>query len=179
MLLLQGRAEKWRFWPPARAVVQRWTEKSWRIAARSIWHTGDSGQISLGGQGESDHVEAHADVIKVDALGNNGVLTVGNGLLSADTTLKLYSPGSNGTVNFVADVTLGGASTKIIAGNTVNIFNGVIVTVGGKTPTSVFTNNANYTGFGGNGSRTGTFKGAGANNPLPLNQAPAFDGPGG
>jgi hypothetical protein len=100
-------------------------------------------------------------------------------LLSADTTLKLYSPGSNGTVNFVADVTLGGASTKIIAGNTINIFNGVIVTVGGKTPTSVFTNNANYTGFGGNESRTGTFKGAGANNPLPLNQAPAFDGPGG
>jgi hypothetical protein len=144
-----------------------------------IRHSGDSGQISLGGPGESDHIEAHADVIKVGALGNNGVLTVGKGLLSADTTLKLYSPGSNGTVNFVADVTLGGASTKIIAGNTVNIFNGVIVTVGGKTPTSVFTNNANYTGFGGNGSRTGTFKGAGANNPLPLNQAPAFDGPGG
>ena len=144
-----------------------------------IRHSGDSGQISLGGPGESDHIEAHADVIKVGALGNNGVLTVGNGLLSADTTLKLYSPGSNGTVNFVADVTLGGASTKIIAGNTVNIFNGVIVTVGGKTPASVFTNNANYTGFGGNGSRTGTFKGAGANNPLPLNQAPAFDGPGG
>ena len=144
-----------------------------------IRHTGDSGQISLGGPGESDHIEAHADVIKVGALGNNGVLSVGNGLLSADTTLKLYSPGSNGTVNFVADVTLGGASPKIIAGNTVNIFNGVIVTVGGKTPASVFTNNANYTGFGGNGSRTGTFKGADANNPLPLNQAPAFDGPGG
>ena len=144
-----------------------------------IRHSGDSGQISLGGPGESDHIEAHADVIKVGALGNNGVLTVGNGLLSANTTLKLYSPGSNGTVNFVADVTLGGASTKIIAGNTVNIFNGVIVTIGGRAPASVFTNNANYTGFGGNGSRTGTFAGAGANNPLPLNQAPAFDGPGG
>ncbi len=144
-----------------------------------IRHSGDRGQIFLGGQGEADHIEAHADIIKVGALGNNGVLTVGNGSLSADTTLKLYSPGSNGTVNFVADVTLGGASTKIIAGNTVNIFNGVIVTIGGKTPTGVFTNNANYTGFGGNGSRTGTFAGAGANNPLPLNHAPAFDGPGG
>ena len=107
------------------------------------------------------------------------MLTVGNGLLSADTTLKLYSPGSNGTVNFVADVTLSGASRKIIAGNTVNIFNGVVVTVGGKDPASVFTDNANYTGFGGNGSRTGTFGGVGAKNPLPLNQAPAFDGPGG
>jgi len=144
-----------------------------------IRHSGESGQIFLGGPGESDRIEAHADVIKVAALGNNGVLTVGNGLLSADTTLKLYSPGSNGTVNFVADVTLGGASTKIIAGNTVNIFNGVVVTIGGRTPASVFTNNANYTGFGGNGSRTGTFGGAGANHPLPLSQAPAFDGPGG
>jgi FecR protein len=144
-----------------------------------IRHTGDSGQIVLGGPGQGDRIDAHADVIKVAALGNNGVLTVGNGLLSADTTLKLYSPESNGTVNFVADVTLGGASTKIIAGNTVNIFNGVVVSVGGSHPASVFTNNANYSGFGGNGSRTGTFGGAGANNPLPLNQAPSLDGPGG
>ena len=144
-----------------------------------IRHSGDSGQIALGGAGETDHIDAHADVIKVAALGNNGVLTIGNGVLSADTTLKLYAPGSNGTVNFVADVTLGGGSTKIIAGNTVNIFNGVIVTIGGKTPASVFTNKANYTGFGGNGSRTGTFGGAGASNPSSLNQARAFDGPGG
>ncbi len=144
-----------------------------------IRHSGNNGQIFLGGPGEADRIEAHADVIKVAALGNNGTLTVGNGVLSADTTLKLYSPGSNGTVNFVADVTLGGASTKIIAGNTVNIFNGVVVNIGGQNPASVFTNNANYTGFGGNGSRTGTFTGAGANNPLPLKQAPAFGGPGG
>jgi hypothetical protein len=144
-----------------------------------IRHTGDAGQINLGGPGASDAIGVHGDVIKVAALGNNGVLTIGNGVLSADTTLKLYSPGSNGTVNFVADVTLGGASTKIIAGNTVNIFNGVVVTVGGNHPASVFTNNANYSGFGGNGSRTGTFGGAGANNPLPLSHAPALDAPGG
>ena len=144
-----------------------------------IRHTGDSGQIVLGGPGEGDRIDAHADVIKVAALGNNGVLTVGNGLLSADTTLKLYSPGSNGTVNFVADITLGGASTKIIAGHTVNIFNDVLVTIRGSHSANVFTDNANYTGFGGNGSRTGTFGGAGANNPLPLNQAPSLDGPGG
>jgi hypothetical protein len=53
----------------------------------------------------------------------------------------------------------------------------VVVTIRGK-PASVFTNHANYTGFGGNGSRTGTFAGVGANTS-PLNQAPAFDGPGG
>jgi mannose-6-phosphate isomerase-like protein (cupin superfamily) len=144
-----------------------------------IRHTGDAGQINLGGPGASDAADAHGDVIKVAALGNNGVLTIGNGMLSADTTLKLYSPGSNGTVNFIADVTLGGASTKIIAGNTVNIFNGVVVTVDGNHRASVFTNNANYSGFGGNGSRTGTFAGMGANNPLPLRQVPPLDAPGG
>jgi len=144
-----------------------------------IRHSGDSGQIVLGGPGEGDRIDAHADIIKVAALGTNGVLTIGSGVLSADTTLKLYSPGSNGTVNFVVDVTLGGASTKIIAGNTVNIFNGVVVTVGGNHPASVFTNNANYSGFGGNASRTGTFGGAGTNNPLPLSHAPSLDGPGG
>src|SRR5204862_5617983 len=134
-----------------------------------IRHAGDSGQIVLGGPGEGGGIDAHADVIKVAALGNNGVLTIGNGMLSADTTLKLYSLGNKGTINFVADVTLGGASTKIIAGNTVNIFNGVTVTVGGSNPASVFTDNANYSGSGGNGTRLGTFCGRGANNPLPRN----------
>ena len=49
-----------------------------------------------------------------------------------------------------------------------------MVTIGGSTPAQVYTNNANYTGSGGNGTTTGTFAGAGANNPLPLNQAPPF-----
>jgi hypothetical protein len=103
----------------------------------------------------------------------------GGGSLSADTTLQLYSTGSNGQVNFLANITFGGASTKIIAGNTVNIFNGVTVIIGGTNRASVFTNNANYSGWGGNGTRLGTFGGRGANNPLPLNQAPALDSPGG
>ena len=92
---------------------------------------------------------------------------------------RLYATGSNGQVNFLANVTLGGASTKIIAGNTVNIFNGVTVIIGGTNRASVFTNNANYSGWGGNGTRLGNFGGRGANNPLPLNQAPSLDGPGG
>lgn len=142
-----------------------------------IRHTGDAGQINVSGPNTTDTINAHADVIKVAALGNNGVLNVGRGTLSADTTLKLYAPGSNGTVNFVADVTLSGASTKIIAGNTVNIFNGVAVNIGGQNPASVFTNHANYTGYGGNGSLSGTFTGAGANNPQPLDQAPPLGPP--
>ena len=150
-----------------------------------IRHTGDAGQINLGGPGASDAIDAHGDVIKVAALGNNGVLTIGNGVLSADTTLKLYSPGSNGTVNFVADVTLGGASTKIIAGNTVNIFNGVVVTVGGSNRASVFSTaqvecrTRTIPGLAGMARAPVLLAELGANNPLPLSQAPSFDWTGG
>ncbi|MEO6870928.1 MAG: hypothetical protein ABI233_01770 [Chthoniobacterales bacterium] len=124
---------------------------------------------------------AHADVLKVGALGTNGVLTIGGGTLSADTELRLYASGSNGQINFVSNVTLGGAGTKTLAGNTITIFNNVVVTIGGTTPADVYTGftgqgipNANYTGFGGNGSTTGTFAGAGANNPQPLASAAPF-----
>ena len=86
----------------------------------------------------------HADVLKVGALGANGVLNIGGGTLSADTTLKLYASGSNGQLNFISDVTLGGNSAKILAANAVTIFDGVVVTIGGTNPADVFTNNANY-----------------------------------
>jgi hypothetical protein len=52
-----------------------------------------------------------------------------------------------------------------------------VATIGGSSPADVYTNNANYTGSGGNGSTTGTFAGTGANNPQPLTSAPAFDDP--
>jgi hypothetical protein len=120
---------------------------------------------------------AHADVLKAGVFGANGVLNIGGGALSADTMLKLYAPGSNGQINFVSDVTLGGNSTKILAANSITIFDNVVVTIGGKSPVDVYTNNANYTGFGGNGSTTGTFAGAGANKPQPLSQAPPFGAP--
>jgi hypothetical protein len=68
--------------------------------------------------------------------------------------LKLYAPGSNGQLNFISNVTLGGAGAKIMAANSVTIFNNVVVTIGGPNPADVYTNNANYTGFGGNGSTT-------------------------
>jgi hypothetical protein len=124
-----------------------------------------------------DNASAHADVLKAGVFGANGVLNVGGGILSADTELKLYASGSNGTLNFLSNVTLSGSAIKILAANTINILDGVVVTIGGATPAEVYTNNANYTGFGGNGTRTGTFAGAGANNPLPLDQAPPFGAP--
>ena len=139
-----------------------------------IRHTGDSGNINVA------NADVRADIVKVAVLGNNGVLNIGGGTLSADTTLKLYSTGSNGSVNFIADVTLGGASQKIIAGNAVTIFNNVTVTIQGQNPASVFTNSANYSRqYGGNGSTTGTFGGIGANNPQPLANAPPLGPPGG
>jgi len=127
-----------------------------------------------------NNASAHADVLKAGVFGANGVLNIGGGTLSADSTLKLYAPGSNGQLNFISNVTLGGNSLKILAANSITIFNNVVVTIGGPKPADVYTGftgeipNANYTGFGGNKSTTGTFAGAGANDPQPLTNAPPF-----
>jgi hypothetical protein len=148
------------------------------------YDAGGTFQARIDGSGTLTFTNAsviHADVLKVGALSPNGVLTIGGGTLSADTSLKLYAPGSNGQLNFVSNVTLGGNSAKILAAGSVTIFDDVVVTIGGSTPASVYvastggTPNANYTGSGGNGTTSGTFAGAGANNPLPLQDAPPFD----
>ena len=123
-----------------------------------------------------NNASVHADVLKVGALGTNGVLNIGGGSLSADTTLKLYAPGSNGAVNFTANVTLSSETNVLIAANTVTINNGIVVTIAGDDGADafVFTNVPNYTGSGGNDSATGMFAGNGAQT-LPLDQAPPFD----
>jgi FecR-like protein len=128
-----------------------------------------------------NNASAHADILKAGVFGANGSVNIGGGTLSADTTLKLYAPGSNGQLNFFSNVTLGGDSKKILAANSVTIFDNVVVTIGGETPADVYAHNANYSErWGGNGSTTGTFAGAGANRPRPLSEAPPFDpvGPG-
>jgi len=128
-----------------------------------------------------NNASSHADVLKAGVFGANGVLNIGGGTLSADSTLKLYAPGRNGQLNFISNVTLGGNSVKILAANSITIFNNVVVTIGGSKPADVYTGftgeipNANYTGFGGNGSTTGTFGGAGANDPQPIANAPPFN----
>jgi hypothetical protein len=138
-----------------------------------IRSSGASGQVNL------TNAEVHADTLKAAALGSNGVLQIGGGSLSADTTLQLYAPNGNGQVVFIGNVSLNGNSTKSIAGDSVTINNGVLVTVNGPKA-SVYVNNlnnvpkANYTGFGGNGNTTGTFGGSGANPPQPLSRAPAL-----
>ena len=126
-----------------------------------------------GGQVNLTNATLLADTIKVGALAPNGTLNIGGGSISADTLLKLYAGGSNGTIDFTNNVTLGGNGAKYIAANTVIINNGVVVTVLGPSAADVFTNNPKYTGFGGNGFTTGTFAGKGAITH-PLNAAPGY-----
>ena len=105
-----------------------------------------------------NNATVHADVLKVGALGTNGVLTIGGGTLSADTSLKLYASSSSGMIDFVANCTLTGAGAKIIAANTVQVENGVTVLIGGAHPADIYTNFANYSSTnGGNNMRTGSF----------------------
>jgi hypothetical protein len=59
-----------------------------------------------------NNASVNADVLKVGALGTNGALTIGGGTLSGDTELKLYASGSNGTINFISNVSLNSNSSS-------------------------------------------------------------------
>jgi hypothetical protein len=148
-----------------------------------IRHTGAAGSITMTTPNIS------ADIVKVGALGANGSLTIGGGRINADTILKLYAVGSNGSVTFVSNVLLSGNSMKIIAGNSVTVNNNVVVSVA-KQPAEVYVldpNKANYSNFnGGNNSTNGMFiidgtagsPVSGANTHLGV-APPAFGPPGG
>jgi len=120
------------------------------------------------------NVNVRGDVVKIGAFGGNGQLRIGGGIIDASNTIKLYAPGSDGEIRFTNDVTLSGSSLKTIAANTVTIDSGKLVTINGGRAAQVFTRNANYSGFGGNGSTTGTFGGDGANAPRTLDGRPSF-----
>lgn len=139
----------------------------------------DIRQTGTGGQTTLDNATIHGDVVKISALGANGVLNIGAGnVLNADTILKLYATGTNGTLNFLSSVTLS-SPTNILAANRINIASNAIVTINSPISAEVYTNNANYQGFGGTGgANTGTFGGAGAKNPQPLSNAPPLGAPG-
>ncbi len=144
-----------------------------------IRHTGAAGTINIGGSG-SDTLTARGDIIKVGALGASGTLNVGQGTLSADSILKLYAPGSNGQLNFIANVTLSSGTAATLAAKTININQNVVVTINGATA-DVYTDAPNYSATsGGNGTTNGAFAGTGgAGTPQPLASAPPFDVPGG
>lgn len=147
-----------------------------------IRHTGANGTVNLSTANGENFVTLRGDIVKAGALGDHGVLTVGRGVISANDTLQLYGASANGEVRFVDNVAIGGTNLTVIAADTVTILNGRVVTVTGARA-DVYTGfnkgvpNANYSGFGGNGSTTGTFAGEGANNPQPISNAPPFDRP--
>ena len=109
-----------------------------------------------------NNTDISANVIKAQTHGADGTLTIGGGQFNANTLLSLYASGSNGKIKFTDNTALNGSGLKFIAANTVTIADGKRVTVGGLLPASVFTNNPNFTGIGGNGSTTGAFDGRGA-----------------
>jgi FecR protein len=134
------------------------------------------GNIDGNGTFTLNNVTIAADTVKVGVFGSNGTLRIGGGggMISANTLLHLYAPGSNGIVDFVSNVTLSSTNSPVaIAANTVTIENGVVVTIAGTTPANVFANVPNYTGSGGNGKTRGVFAGAGATTQ-PLGGQPPF-----
>ena len=140
-----------------------------------IRHQGDGGHVNIGTAGVTT---MKADVIKAGAFGANGQLNIGNSTISADSLIRLYATGSNGELNFVANTTLSSGTRIDLAANTISIQPSVIVTIlGNSGPANVYTNNANYSGFGGTNPANGTFGGNGANPPQPLASAPPFDNP--
>ncbi len=125
-----------------------------------------------------NNTDIHANVVQAGVFGANGSLIIGgsgSNTISADTILKLYAPGSNGLLKFIASVTLSSGTAMDLAANTITINPGVTVTIAGiGGAANVYTNNANYSGFGGINGSNGTFAGNGANNPQPLANAPTF-----
>ena len=120
-----------------------------------IRNTGAGGTVTL------TTAQVSGDIVKIGALGSNGTLTIGSGRINADTLLQLYATGSNGSVVFVGNVLLSGGSTKMIAGNTVTVNNGVVVEVASPIADIYVPdlNHANYNSGlnGGNGSTSGVF----------------------
>ena len=81
-----------------------------------------------------------ADVIKIQLFGDNGVLTIGGGIIDANSALTLYAAGSSGSIVFNANVTLTSNSAAIIAANTVTINLGVTVFIDSTNPALVYAN---------------------------------------
>jgi filamentous hemagglutinin len=113
-----------------------------------------------------------ADVLKIQALGTNGQITIGgSSTLSGTTQLMLYagdtSSHTTGLIDFTANttLTLNGTVAGVLAANTITIASGVTVTVNGSTALSIYGNNRNYDSAGNNAGTPadfGSFGGSGA-----------------
>ena len=105
-------------------------------------------------------------------------------MLSADTILKLYAPGSNGTLHFTADASLSSGTAMHLAANTITIDPGFTVSIeGAGGAANIYTNHPDYNFTPGGGytgpppnMSNGSFGGTnGALDPVPLASAPPFD----
>ena len=147
-------------------------------SAIDIRHSSNSGSITVA----TGSNMVRADIIKIATLGDASTLNINNlTSISAITLLRLYagsiSSANMSTINFTGLINLSGAEIDIAA-NTVNLIgSGTMVVTSSQA--HVYTNNANYTGSGGNNSpNTGMFTGSGATT-MTLDQAPALGPPGG
>jgi hypothetical protein len=159
-----------------------------------IRNTGTGGFVTL------NTAQISADTVKIGALGDNGALSIGGGRIDANTVLKLYATGANGSVIFVSNVVLNLNSTNlldriVIAGNSVTVNNNVVVAIGSPAGLSrtadIYVPNlagANYSNSnGGNNTTNGMFIIDGTQGPSPTSGAvthigvapPAFGPPGG
>jgi hypothetical protein len=115
-----------------------------------------------------------ADVLKIQALGTNGQITIGGGTISGNSQLELYAGdiGSHttGLIEFVANTTLSSNVAAVLAANTVKIDGGAQVDVTGPA-INVYTNNADY-----NTGNFGNFTGNGVASTAPFSSAPAPSG---
>jgi hypothetical protein len=140
---------------------------------------------TIGGNGTItfNNTDIHANVVQAGVFGANGSLMIGGGSLSADTVLKLYAPGSSGTLHFTADVSLSSGTAMHLAANTITIDPGFTVSIGGAGgAANIYTNHPNYNFTPGGGymgpppnMANGSFGGTnGALDPVPLASAPTF-----
>ncbi len=145
----------------------------------------DIRQTGVAGQTTLNNAMIHGDVVKISALGANGVLNIGSGnMINADSVIKLYAPGSNGTLNFMSSVTLSSPS-NILAANRITIAPTAVVTINSASKADIYTNMPDYNfmpqpGYNGPppNASNGSFDGVGANDPQPLANAPPLGGPG-
>ncbi|TLD68643.1 hypothetical protein FEM03_21625 [Phragmitibacter flavus] len=86
----------------------------------------------------------YSDSLKVQVLGTNGWINIGNSHLNAEQVMKLYAEGSNGGVSFSGNVSLDSAKIDI-AGKTVRIEQfGEVYLVRGPNGVTVFTDDAQF-----------------------------------
>lgn len=89
------------------------------------------------------------EAIRAQTLGTDGRLILGNTSIHADQLVKLYAQGSNGSIQFVDDVTLNSPQT-LLAARRVTVDHGVNVTIGQPTGLNIYTDvpQFNTPGFG-------------------------------